>query len=95
MFGLVRQLRAEIDREAFGSFVLSMTREVSRRARCLPAGQGAGLFADEPGVESCTLPIVPLFETIEDLQRAPTIMRELLACRWSSGASVPRAGRRK
>ena len=26
-----------------------------------------------------TLPIVPLFETIEDLQRAPAIMKELLA----------------
>ena len=38
----------------------------------------AGLFADTPGVESCTLPIVPLFETIDDLQRAPAIMRELI-----------------
>ncbi len=32
-----------------------------------------------PGVESCTLPIVPLFETIDDLQRAPAIMKDLLA----------------
>ena len=38
-----------------------------------------GLFADTPGVESCTLPIVPLFETIEDLRGRPPIMRELLA----------------
>ena len=30
-------------------------------------------------MESCTLPIVPLFETIDDLQRAPAIMKELLA----------------
>ncbi|MCA1852106.1 MAG: phosphoenolpyruvate carboxylase, partial [Beggiatoa sp.] len=34
---------------------------------------------DAQGVEACTLPIVPLFETIEDLRRAPGIMRELLA----------------
>ena len=39
----------------------------------------AGLFGDTAGVESSTLPIVPLFETIEDLQRAPAIMKELLA----------------
>ena len=38
-----------------------------------------GLFHDAAGVESCTLPIVPLFETIEDLRRAPAIMRELFA----------------
>ena len=36
-----------------------------------------GLFHDAAGVESCTIPIVPLFETIEDLRRAPAIMREL------------------
>ena len=41
--------------------------------------QREGLFADTAGVESCTLPIVPLFETIEDLQRAPAIMKELLS----------------
>ena len=33
------RLRDEIDREAFGSFVLSMTRSVRRRARRVPAGQ--------------------------------------------------------
>ena len=45
----------------------------------------AGLFPDAAGTESCTLPIVPLFESIEDLQRAPDIMRELLAgSRWSA-----------
>ena len=32
-----------------------------------------------PAVESCTLPIVPLLETIDDLRRAPAIMSELLA----------------
>ena len=39
MFRLVRQLREEIDREAFGTFVLSMTRERERRSRRLPARQ--------------------------------------------------------
>jgi phosphoenolpyruvate carboxylase len=78
MFALVRQLREEIDREAFGSFVLSMTRSVSDVLGAYLLAKTAGLFADTPGVESCTLPIVPLFETIDDLQRAPAIMKELL-----------------
>jgi phosphoenolpyruvate carboxylase len=78
MFHLVRELREEIDREAFGAFVLSMTRSVSDVLGAYLLAKTAGLFADAAGVESCTLPIVPLFETIEDLQRAPAIMRELL-----------------
>jgi phosphoenolpyruvate carboxylase len=78
MFALVRQLREEIDREAFGSFVLSMTRSVSDILGAYLLAKTAGLFADAPGVESSTLPIVPLFETIDDLQRAPAIMKELL-----------------
>ena len=78
MFQLVRRLREEIDREAFGAFVLSMTQSVSDVLGAYQLAKVGGLFADTAGVESCTLPIVPLFETIEDLQRAPAIMRELL-----------------
>jgi phosphoenolpyruvate carboxylase len=79
MFQLVRDLREEIDREAVGAFVLSMTRSVSDVLGAYLLAKTAGLYADAAGVESCTLPIVPLFETIEDLQRAPAIMRELLS----------------
>ncbi len=79
MFQLVRQLRDEVDREAFGAFVLSMTRSVSDILGAYLMAKNAGLFGDTAGVESSTLPIVPLFETIEDLQRAPAIMKELLA----------------
>jgi phosphoenolpyruvate carboxylase len=79
MFELIRGLREEIDREAFGSFILSMTRSVSDVLGAYLLAKHAGLFADTAAVESCTLPIVPLFETIEDLQRAPAIMRDLLA----------------
>ncbi len=78
MFQLIGQLREEIDREAFGSFVLSMTRSTSDVLGAYLLAKTAGLFGDTAGVESSTLPIVPLFETIEDLQRAPVIMKELL-----------------
>jgi phosphoenolpyruvate carboxylase len=78
MFRLIRVLREEVDREAFGTFVLSMTRSVADILGAYLLAKTGGLFADRPGVESCTLPIVPLFETIDDLQRAPVIMKELL-----------------
>ena len=79
MFGLVRRLREEIDREAFGTFILSMTRSADDVLGAYLLAKVAGLFADAAGTESSTLPIVPLFETIDDLQRAPAIMKELLA----------------
>jgi phosphoenolpyruvate carboxylase len=78
MFRLVGEMRQDLDREAFGSLVLSMTRQVADVLGVYVLAKEAGLFADDAGVESCTLPIVPLFETIDDLHRAPVIMRDLL-----------------
>jgi phosphoenolpyruvate carboxylase len=77
MFRLVRELRGEIDRRAFGSFIISGTESVRDILAAYLLAKEAGLFMDEAGVESCTLPIVPLFETIDDLRRAPGVMREL------------------
>jgi len=79
LFRVVREMRADLDREAFGGFVLSMTREVADVLGAYLLAKEGGLFADEAGTESSTLPIVPLFETIEDLHRAPAMMRELLS----------------
>jgi len=79
LFRVVREMRADLDREAFGSFVLSMTREVADVLGAYLLAKEGGLFADEAGTESSTLAIVPLFETIEDLHRAPAMMRELLS----------------
>ncbi|MGH6935538.1 MAG: phosphoenolpyruvate carboxylase, partial [Methylocella sp.] len=79
MFQLVRDKGNEFDREAFGSFILSMTRSVADILGAYLLAKEAGLFLDAAGVEACTLPIVPLFETIADLRAAPAIMRELLS----------------
>ena len=77
MFRLIAEMWDVLDRQAFGAFVLSMTRSVSDvLGVCLLAKEG-GLFYDPAGVEYCRLPITPLFETIDDLRRAPAIMREL------------------
>ncbi len=79
MFTLVRELRASIDRKAFGSVIISNTQSAADVLNVYLLAKEGGLFHDAAGVESCTIPVVPLFETIEDLRRAPAIMRELFA----------------
>ncbi|TLG77678.1 phosphoenolpyruvate carboxylase [Methylocystis sp. B8] len=78
MFEVVAEMRAQLDREAFGGFILSMTRSAVDVLGVYLLAKEAGLFLDEPGIEILTLPIVPLFETIGDLRAAPAIMRDLL-----------------
>ncbi len=78
LFALIREMREQLDREAIGSFILSMTHDVDDVLGAYVFAKEGGLFADAAGTESCTLPIVPLFESIDDLRRAPDIVRELL-----------------
>ena len=79
MFQLIRAVQSDVDREAIGTFILSMTHSADDVLECYLLAKEAGLFADSAGIESSTLPIVPLFESIENLRRAPEIMRDLLA----------------
>lgn len=77
-FRTIARLREQVDREAFGALILSMTRSAADALGVYLLAKEAGLFADVAAVERCTLPIVPLLETIPDLRRAPAILRELL-----------------
>ncbi|MEX3814490.1 phosphoenolpyruvate carboxylase [Paraburkholderia sp. BR13439] len=79
MFRTVLEMRQRVDRHAFGAFILSMTHRASDVLGVYLLAKEAGLFSDSLGTESCTLPVVPLLETIDDLRRAPEILRELLA----------------
>ena len=78
IFRLIAETRQHSDRDAFGTFILSMTHSAGDLLGVYLLAKEAGLFSDAAAVETCTLPIVPLFETIEDLRAAPAIMRELL-----------------
>jgi phosphoenolpyruvate carboxylase len=71
-------MRRKLDREAFGAFILSMTRSVDDILGAYVLAKEGGLYLDEAGTEICGMPIVPLFETIDDLRAAPGIMREFL-----------------
>jgi phosphoenolpyruvate carboxylase len=79
LFQMSAEMINKLDREAFGHFILSMTQSVADILGVYLLAKYAGLYSDEKAIEDCRLPIVPLFETIDDLQRAPDMMRELLS----------------
>jgi phosphoenolpyruvate carboxylase len=79
MFHQAGEVRRSLDRDAFGSFILSMTRSVDDILGAYLLAKEGGVFLDEAGTEICPLPIVPLFETIADLRAAPAIIRETLS----------------
>jgi phosphoenolpyruvate carboxylase len=79
MFAQAAEIRRGLDRDAMGTFILSMTRSVDDILGAYLLAKEGGLFLDTAGTEICSLPIVPLFETITDLRAAPAIMREALA----------------
>ncbi len=72
-------IREAIDRDAdsIGAYVISMTHEVSQVLEVLLLAKEAGLWAYADGAASCPLDIVPLFETIQDLERAEELMTQL------------------
>ncbi len=77
---LTAETRSKMDTKAIGKFVLSMTQSESDILGVYLLAKFAGLFDTENEIR-CTIPIVPLFETIEDLQNAPAIMENVLSLR--------------
>ncbi len=79
MFCMVKEMMEKLDREAFGNCILSMTQTVADILGLYVLAKYAGLFTDKASIDKCTLPIVPLFETIDDLQRSSEMMEEFLS----------------
>jgi len=78
VFNAARELRAAFGPRAIERHIVSHTEMLSDLLEVALLQKECGLLA---GVEQrhCRLMVVPLFETIDDLARAPAIMREL----WS------------
>ncbi|MBD2577076.1 phosphoenolpyruvate carboxylase [Oscillatoria sp. FACHB-1406] len=74
-FRMLRQLQQEFGPKICRTYIISMSNDVSDVLEVLLLAQEAGLFDPMTGVG--TISIVPLFETVEDLKRAPQIMRSL------------------
>jgi len=64
--------------ETFGAFILSMTRSLSDLLSLYLLAREGGLTFQEKDKLICKIPIVPLFETIEDLKAGPEILRQFL-----------------
>lgn len=62
-----------------GAFIVSMTRNVSDLLAVYLLGREAGLLAESEEGIYCRVPVVPLFETIEDLEAAPRILDNFLS----------------
>ncbi|MDO5624143.1 MAG: phosphoenolpyruvate carboxylase [Pseudomonadota bacterium] len=74
VFDTARSLRQALGAQAVRHAIISHTEEVSDLLEVLLLQKEAGLLQDSAG-----LLVVPLFETIGDLQRADTIMADYLA----------------
>lgn len=61
------------------SFIVSMTRDVSDLLAAHLLLKEADFLVDVEGEAASPFPVVPLFETLEDLKRSPEIMEEYLA----------------
>lgn len=72
---MVRRLHQEFGESICRSYVISMSHHVSDLLEVLLLAKEAGLYDPASGISS--LRVVPLFETVEDLKRAPKVMQEL------------------
>lgn len=61
-----------------GSYIVSMTRNVADLVGVYILAREAGLTIMTDKGLVCTIPVVPLFETIDDLERAPEILQQFL-----------------
>ncbi len=78
LFRLVADKMDTLDPDAFGSFILSMASDVSDVLAVLLLAKDAGLADLSTDSGWSKVDVVPLFETIEDLENAPQILDTLL-----------------
>lgn len=77
-----RVLAAYIEKHGhhgLGSLIVSMTRSLSDLLVVYLLAREAGVIFNTPEGLVCHLPVVPLFETIEDLQHSAPVLRHFLA----------------
>lgn len=78
MLEQIKYFQNKLDRKTFGVVILSMTQSATDVLGVYLLAKYVGLFTDADGLEACRILIVPLLETIEDLENGPDILQELL-----------------
>ena len=76
VFRLIGDL-LELDVNSFGSYIISMTHGVSDMLEVLILAKEAGLWSLNEGEVESSIDVVPLFETIEDLEVCNKLMKEI------------------
>ena len=76
VFGVIRAIH-RVDPDAVGSYIVSMTHTVSDLLEPMLLAKEAGLGTVADGAFRCPIDVVPLFETIEDLDAADDRMETL------------------
>ena len=78
VFHVMRSIQDEVGAPAASTYIVSRTRSADDLLRVLLLAREAGLvdLAREPALSR--IDIVPLFETLEDLEHAPLVVRSLL-----------------
>ena len=66
-----------IDKQAIGSIIISMTHDVSDMLEVLIIAKETGLWQLVNGKVTSGVDVVPLFETVEDLEQSATLMAQL------------------
>lgn len=74
-FRMVRTLHDEFSPEICHTYIISMCHDVSDMLEVLLLAKEAGLY--DPGTGVSMIRVVPLFETVEDLQKAPAVLAQL------------------
>jgi phosphoenolpyruvate carboxylase len=74
-FRVLRLMQQEFGLDICHTYIISMSHEASDVLEVMLLAKESGLFDPATGISN--LRIVPLFETVEDLQKAPDVMTEL------------------
>lgn len=77
VFRLINSLLA-LDENSFGSYIISMTHGVSDMLEVVLLAKETGLWRFENGKVKSKIDVVPLFETIEDLEKSASQMKTIL-----------------
>jgi phosphoenolpyruvate carboxylase len=77
-YRVLAEHRREWGTAGLGALIVSMTRQLSDLLGVYLLAREAGLMELTPEGLVCALPVVPLFETMDDLDRSPGILRAFL-----------------
>ena len=78
-FRAIQTIQDEAGEAAACTYIVSMTRSVEDLLKVLFLAREAGLVDLSRGNAMSRINVVPLFETLDDLEHAPKVMRSLLA----------------